>query len=347
MSTGQIDTPPLALLVEDDATSAEFARSALTGACGCDVVIASDGASARAELERRSFDIVVTDVELPDANGIELTRRYKEIDPDTPLVVITGHASFEYARDALHGGADAFLTKPLSAPDLVGTVTSLLDRTRGSSDSRSVVLAIGAHPDDVEIGCGGTLLRHAESGDQVWVLTLTQGEQGGDATERIRESQAACELLGARLILEDLPDTHVPASGVTIEVIEEAIERVRPTHIYTHSKHDNHQDHRAVHQATLVAARSVPDVCCYQAPSGTIDFAPSRFVDITSCIDRKLDSIRAFHSQWSTRGYLEDEMIRATARYWSRFGHGRYVEALEIVRSAGSGFVRSPLRVAA
>ena len=122
------------------------------------------------------------------------------------------------------------------------------------------------------------------------------------------------------------------------------MEQVAPTHVYTHSLSDNHQDHRAVHRATLVAARTVPEVCCYQAPSTNISFTPSRFVDVTATIDRKLEAIRAFHSQWSTRGYLEDELILATARYWSRFGSGRYAEALEIVRSGDplSAFAASP-----
>jgi LmbE family N-acetylglucosaminyl deacetylase/CheY-like chemotaxis protein len=347
MNNSQRNPHPVVLVVEDDPAIAEFTRAALAASGGYDVVVAGDGRSASARFAEREFDAVVTDVELPDGNGIELARAYKAVSPQTPLVVMTGHQSFEHAVDAVNCGADAFLTKPVSASELVGTVTSLIDRAARAATPHNVVLAIGAHPDDVEIGCGGTLIRHAEEGDSVWVLTLTQGEQGGDAAKRIEESHAACEILGARLLLDDLPDTRVPESGPTIEAIEGAISTVHPTRIYTHSRNDNHQDHRAVHSATLVAARGVANVSCYQAPSTDIAFAPSQFVDITSVIDRKLDAIHAFHSQWAIRGYLEDEMIRATARYWSRFGQGRYVEALEIVRSAGSGVSEAAVRAAA
>ncbi len=324
---------PVALVIEDDAATAEFTRAALEHSCGCEVVLAADGAAASEQLASRSFDVVLADIELPDASGLELARRSKSLDPDVPLVVLTGHQRFDYAVDALRSGADAFLTKPVGSPELVATVSGLLAGSRRGALERPVVLAIGAHPDDVEIGCGGLLVRHAEAGHQVWLLTLTQGERGGNRPERVLESRAAADIIGARLILDELPDTDIPASGATIEAISRVIEQVKPTHVYTHSLNDNHQDHRAVHRATLVAARAVPEVCCYEAPSTNISFSPSRFVDVTATIDRKLEAIQAFHSQWSTRGYLDDDLIRSTARYWSRFGNGRYAEALEIMRS--------------
>ena len=132
---------------------------------------------------------------------------------------------------------------------------------------------------------------------------------------------------------DDLPDGSVSEAGPTIDAITKVIERIKPTHVYTHSWNDNHQDHRAVHRASLVAARGVPEIACYQAPSTNISFSPARFVDVTSVIDRKLDALRAFDTQWSIRNYLDDETIKSTARNWSRFGGGRYAEPLEIVRT--------------
>jgi len=303
-------------VVVEDVVGADFS--------GIDIALFSCGASTSLDLAPH--------VAAAGAIVIDNSSAWR-MDPDVPLVVLTGHQRFDYAVDALRSGADAFLTKPVGAPELVATVSALLAGSRRDAHERPVVLAIGAHPDDVEIGCGGLLVRHAEAGHQVWLLTLTQGERGGHRPERVLESRAAADIIGARLILDDLPDTDIPASGATIDAISRVIEQVKPTHVYTHSLNDNHQDHRAVHRATLVAARAVPEVCCYEAPSTNISFKPSRFVDVTSTIDRKLEAIRAFHSQWSTRGYLDDDLIRSTARYWSRFGSGRYAEALEIMRS--------------
>ena len=89
-----------------------------------------------------------------------------------------------------------------------------------------------------------------------------------------------------------------------------------------------------MHNATLVAARGLPRVYCYQAPSTTVDFRPTRFVAIDEFVDRKIEAIAAFGSQTAIRAYLDEELLRATARYWARFAQSRYVEPLEVVREA-------------
>jgi len=197
------------------------------------------------------------------------------------------------------------------------------------------VLAVGAHPDDVEIGCGGTLLRHAEAGDQIRLLTLTNGERGGRAAERIEEARASAALLGADLRILDFPDTMLTSDGPLIAAIEAAIAEYAPTHVYMHSRHDTHQDHRAVFAAARVATRSIANVACYQSPSTTVDFAPALFVDIEQTLSRKLELIAAHVTQWSHRPNIDPELMRATARYWGRFAGGGHVEAFEIVRQTG------------
>src|SRR5581483_10058558 len=100
--------------------------------------------------------------------------------------------------------------------------------------ARQRVLAIGAHPDDVEIGCGGTLLAHVARGDVVAVLTLTGGEHGGSVSERADESRRAAALMGVRLFHAALADTSVEEGRTTISVIEDVIAEFRPDIIYTH-----------------------------------------------------------------------------------------------------------------
>ena len=89
-----------------------------------------------------------------------------------------------------------------------------------------------------------------------------------------------------------------------------------------------------MHSATLVAARGIPRVYCYQAPSTTVEFKPTRFVAIDEFLERKIEVIRAFASQVEIRDYLDEELLRATARYWARFSQARYVEPLEVVRDS-------------
>ncbi len=194
------------------------------------------------------------------------------------------------------------------------------------------VLAIGAHPDDVEIGVGGTLLRHRDDGNEITVLTLSRGARGGDQHARALEAVKAAEVLGARLILEDLPDTAIPENNPTVGIIETVVRDIDPTIVYVHSGHDTHQDHRNTHHAALSAVRQVPNVYCYQSPTATLAFHPLRFVAVDTVIEEKLEVISTYASQTALRWYLEPELLRSTARYWGRFGDSRYCEPLEIER---------------
>jgi LmbE family N-acetylglucosaminyl deacetylase len=208
-------------------------------------------------------------------------------------------------------------------------------RARRAGTTVQTVLAIGAHPDDVEIGVGATLAAHASAHDRLVILTLSGGAVGGETVVRHQEAQAAADVVGARLIHLDFEDTHLNPAGGVIAAIEEVVAEHVPDRIYTHSAHDRHQDHRAVIEAVQIAARRVPGLWCYQSPSCTVDFQPNRFIDVTGFVDTKLRMLAAYASQ-SHRDYMQPDMVRATARYWSRFSAAQDVEPLETVRAAVS-----------
>jgi LmbE family N-acetylglucosaminyl deacetylase len=288
-------------------------------------------------LGREDWDLIIADVNLPGMSGLELAQEAKRVCPLAALLILTASVSLDTAVGALRAHADEFLTKPVDSPAFVAKVMELIAGAgERKAQRREIVLAIGAHPDDVEIGCGGILLRHAACGDEVSILTLTGGEAGGVSSQRVEESQRAAELLSARLFHAELEDTSLSVSdgGVMIGVIERVIAEVKPTVVYTHSRLDVHQDHRNVHDATLVAARRVQRLYCYQAPSGSVDFHPTRFVGIDEWMERKLEVIGAYSSQVKIRRYLQEDLLRATARYWSRFGNAHYVEPLEVIRDS-------------
>ena len=298
-------------------------------------MLARTGEEAAALAPTQDWDLVVSDVELGGMTGIELIGLVKSSRPSVASLVISAHDSFEYAVAALRAGADDYMTKPIDPQAIIAKARELIALARQRRFTpKEVVLAIGAHPDDVEIGVGGILLRHVAEGHDVTVLTLTGGEAGGVAADRVAESRRAAGLLGARLIHADLRDTSVSEGASTIGQIQRVLEQSRATTVYTHTARDVHQDHRNVHQATLVAARKVPRIYCYQAPSTTVDFHPTRFVAIDEYLERKLEVIHAYGSQVKVRRYLEEDLMRATARYWSRFSQARYVEPLEVVRES-------------
>ena len=331
-----IDKPPLRiLLVEDDPDQAQLLRRWLETAGGYDVVHASSGLEGETLLRSREWDIVVSDIELPGMSGLELLRVSKEVLPHAPTLLVTAHGKLEYALDAIRGRADDFLLKPLLRGSFLDKVAELIQRAATErAERRQVVVAIGAHPDDVEIGCGGILLRHRAQGDPVTVLTLTGGEHGGVATERMREARGAAEILDVELVLGSLQDTKVSEGRETISLIEETINRVKPTIVYTHSLQDGHQDHRNVHRATVVACREVPSIYCYQAPSGSVDFRPTKFIEVGEFVDRKVRAIGAYASQTVKRPYLRESLLRATTEFWGRFAQYGIAEPLEVVRES-------------
>ena len=321
------------LLVEDDEVVATFLVEVL-GRLG-EVRWTTSAEQAATIVGGRAWDLIISDIDLPGMNGLEFVRTVKAGQPLIATLILSGHSSFDHAVAALRAGADDYLTKPIEPAALLEKARGLIELTRQRrARGEEVVLAVGAHPDDVEIGVGGILLRHVAQGHRVTILTLTGGEAGGSAEDRAAESEHAAELMSARLVHADLEDTSVSESGRTIATIRAVIEEIRPGTVYTHTARDVHQDHRNAYNATLVAARGIGRVFCYEAPSSTVEFHPTRFVAIDEYLERKIEVIQAYTSQVKVRHYLDEELLRSTARYWGRFAQARYVEPLEVVRDS-------------
>jgi LmbE family N-acetylglucosaminyl deacetylase/CheY-like chemotaxis protein len=339
MTSGEHEASPgRILVVEDDLVAARFVTHVLGTRGGFDVTHTSDPAIALKRVSAETWDLVLTDVEMPGMTGLELLASLRRLAPGLPVAVMTSYASLDYAVSALRSHADEFLQKPVKPDRLLAVVRALVDKGRAARlASRQSVLAIGAHPDDVEIGAAGALLAHRAMGNEISILTLSRGARGGSGATRAEESETAARVLGATLFLDDLQDTSISESDPTISVIGRVVEAVQPTAIYTHSFHDVHQDHRNTYRAVMVAVRDVGRVYCFQSPSATVDFRPTRFVNIDDYVQRKLEAIDAFASQVEMRAYLDPDLIRSTARYWSRFGGGRYAEAFEVVRESAAG----------
>jgi LmbE family N-acetylglucosaminyl deacetylase/CheY-like chemotaxis protein len=338
------------LVVDDDPDVAIYTSTVLERRGECVVRTISDPLLARAVVDEFRPDVVVTDIEMPGMTGLELIALLRSDQPDLPVVVMTAHISVDYAVRALRSQADEFLTKPIASAELIAIVRRLAAQGRANREAarpREYVLAVGAHPDDVELGVGGILAAHRQAGDTVVILTMSRGGKGGEPGDRQAESMRSAELLGARLFLEDLVDTEITNTGPTIAIIERVFRQVNPSIVYTHSIHDRHQDHRAVHEATLVATRTVDTVACYQSPSATVDFRPSRFVSIDGFTQQKLELLACFDSQAGIRKYLEPDFVLASARYWSRFsGSSDHCEPLEIIRDADDLSIQSRSRTA-
>jgi LmbE family N-acetylglucosaminyl deacetylase len=191
------------------------------------------------------------------------------------------------------------------------------------------VLAVGAHPDDIELGCGATLSAHRLRGDRVTLLVMTTGEHGPQhALSRVREQQDAADLLGAELFWGDFTDGEVPEDARAVAAIEQVMSAVGAEVVYTHAERDTHQDHRSTARATLAACRRVSNVLGYESPT-TTDFSPDVFVDAAGLVEAKVDLLRAHMSQVLKNGLVDLEEIEAQARYRGFMARLRWAEAFE------------------
>lgn len=170
------------------------------------------------------------------------------------------------------------------------------------------VLAIGAHPDDVEIGCGATLALLKKRRHGIYVLVLTKGEGSGDPGIREKECRESARIIGAnRLFIGKLKDTMITDGVETIKEIERVIDLVKPDLVFSHSHKDAHQDHRNTHLASLSAARKSKKILLYESPTAVREFHPEVFFDVTSTADRKLLALNKFSSQ-ASKSYLESSL---------------------------------------
>ncbi|MGI8882104.1 MAG: PIG-L family deacetylase [Jatrophihabitans sp.] len=283
------------------------------------------------------FSLLLLDaLVLTERSGSSAVQSLLDISPSARIILL-GRESRLPARtlvQAMRLGATD-LVDPTKPADVS---RAIIEQLTMANRRRHRVLAIGAHPDDIEIGCAGTLLDHRRRGDRISMLTLSQGAVGGDRADRAREALAAADAIGAQLVLGDLVDTRIDPGIETIRMIEELVQRLDPTVVYVHSQHDNHQDHRSVHIAAMSATRGVPKVLAYQSPSANNDFAPSKFIAIDEVVTAKVEVLGLFDSQHD-RSYLEPEMIIAGARYWARHlaPRARYAEPFEVIRALVQG----------
>lgn len=152
------------------------------------------------------------------------------------------------------------------------------------------ILAIGAHPDDIEIGCVGTLLalkkKHSAN---ILMLVFT-----GCGT-RLAEQKVAGDILNMKYHILDFLDTEIPLKPSIIQ-IENYIEKWQPDYIFTHYADDTHQDHRTVAEATVSACRNSNNILFYPSLS-TENFAPNLLVDIGKHFDNKCQALGSHKSQ--------------------------------------------------
>ncbi len=226
------------------------------------------------------------------------------------------------------------------------------------------ILAIGVHPDDVELGCAGTLMKHIQLGYSVAIVDLTRGELGtrGDVATRMAEAQSAAEIMGVTL-RENLgfeDGFFQNDKAHQLELIK-VIRKYKPRVIITNAKYDRHPDHgksaALTHDAAFMAGLSKIETVV----GGTVQQAhrpqavyhylqaihtePDLVVDITPFFEQKMKAILAYKSQFFNPDSKEPstfisssefmELVKARGLHFGVPVGARYAEAFQVNRTPG------------
>jgi LmbE family N-acetylglucosaminyl deacetylase len=217
------------------------------------------------------------------------------------------------------------------------------------------VLAVGAHPDDLEILCGGTLAKYARRGDHVTMAVATNGEVGSPtlpkeeiAKIRREEALASAKLIGADLVWMNYTDEFLFSNAESRLNFVNLVRKARPDLILTHAPVDYHPDHRTTGQILwdIRVMTTVPNITTAEPPCeripeiyyfdtvAGIDFVPQFYVDISETFELKKEMLACHKSQstWLQNQYGMDYMqfIEYISRYRGLQCGTRYAECFQV-----------------
>lgn len=319
------------LLVEDALDQALLVRAMLGGGL-YEVTHAQDGGRGLELFRSREFDLVITDLNLPGMDGFDLTRELKRMRPDIPVLATTGYTSPGYAESAYRAGVDALLRKPLEQSDLLKTVRELLPEIHPPPELPPNVLAIGARPGDVVLGCGGTLAFHRAQGHDVLIFILGCGAPGSGLDAAA--AREAAERLGARVILAD-PQGSDPDLTERQLLLSRVVRELGPDVAYIPSLADHDPYRKEAHRLARTVLTDTRAVLAYATPTVSFDFRPSFFKPVEKYMSHKLEALEAFYGGSAAPRDLSARFAQASARYWGRMANFGEVEPFEVIKGEG------------
>ena len=354
MSTPQNKAP--ILLVEDAVDQILLLRTLIEQAGPYHVTSAQDGQKGLELLLGGGWALALIDLNLPGLDGIEVIQRGKEAHPDIPIVAITGSTSSLMIDGAFHAGAEYVMNKPIERDELLRKVREFVqiegegqvrsgpaagdldsgesapdeDGVDGAAATGPTVVAVGAQPGDVEMGCGGILFKHRAEGHHVVILNLAGGgdPHSNQATAAVR----AAGVLGAQLT--SVGDDGTIDLEAATELLESVIAETSPGMLYLPTASSQRHSSVESNRVALAAAEGVRNVLAYECPTATPDFRPQFFVDVGPFMARKKEMLLPYGDLGLEN--VDPELAAATARYWGRFMDPELVEPLEVIRRGGS-----------
>jgi N-acetylglucosamine malate deacetylase 1 len=202
------------------------------------------------------------------------------------------------------------------------------------------VIAFGAHPDDLEIGMGGTLAKLARLGYDVnlVIATLPNFVKTDIKEQRRIEATMSAKTLGCKSPqFLDLSPDEITIGRKFVTMIDEIINKHKPEAVFTQWIGDSHQDHQALTRAVIAASRDSNNLFMYETtiPGGLTEnaFRPQLYIDITETLEVKSNALDCFHSQKNNRcGNLWIDAVVGRCSYRGYQMNVKYAEAFEVVK---------------
>jgi LmbE family N-acetylglucosaminyl deacetylase len=206
------------------------------------------------------------------------------------------------------------------------------------------ILAVGAHIDDIELACGGTLAKAVHLGHSVKMIAVTDSSYTNYRGESLRTREVALEegwdaarCLGVEdFEVLDYPTKDVPYSAALVEELNAKIDTFDPDIIFTHWPHDSHKSHNNTAQATLAAGRYFNSILLFEpiGPAGRSiqSFHPQVYVDISGFIEKKIEAIRAHKSEFAKYGKAWVDAVHGRAHLRGFEMGVEYAEVFEAAR---------------
>ena len=202
------------------------------------------------------------------------------------------------------------------------------------------VIAFGAHPDDLEIGMGGTLAKLARLGYDVnlVIATLPNFVKTDIKEQRRIEATTSAKTMGCKSPqFLDLSPDEITIGRKFVTMIDDIINKHKPEAVFTQWIGDSHQDHQALTRAVIAASRDSNNLFMYETtiPGGLTEnaFRPQLYIDITETLEVKSNALDCFHSQKNNRcGNLWIDAVVGRCSFRGYQMNVKYAEAFEVVK---------------
>ncbi|MDE3003924.1 MAG: response regulator [Gemmatimonadota bacterium] len=247
------------LYIEDAFDQALLVKAMLNTMSGYQVTHVQDGDQALTLLKNEHWDLIITDLNVPGADGFAVIRTARKHSVDTPILVTTGYEQAQYEEQALRAGADQVIIKPLNRDEFVTRVVGMVERDQRSSadlDLDEIVVVIEGRLGDAEMGCGGVLMKSVAEHEVVVVVPVLNDPEAA-THEELKAASLAADILGIERRMDRALFGDRDAQR---DLIEQTLHELRPTTVYLPAPNDRDVSRR---EASLMGVEATSDIPTY------------------------------------------------------------------------------------